>query len=57
MRNVGSCCKVNDGSVHIHWYKDMGTGVNVQKRIVAMHHVDALDTATENSVRGVEFVR
>ncbi len=34
--------KVNDGSVRIliGGTKNMGTGVNVQQRVVAMHHVD-----------------
>ncbi len=38
--------RVNDGSAYSHCgTKNMGTGVNVQKRIVAMHHVMYLTTS------------
>lgn len=51
--------KVNDGSVRIliGGTKNMGTGVNVQKRIVAMHHVDVPWTPADREQREGRGVR
>lgn len=51
--------KVNEGSVRIliGGTKNMGTGVNVQKRIVAMHHVDVPWTPAEREQREGRGVR
>ena len=51
--------KVNDGSVRIliGGTKNMGTGVNVQKRIVAMHHVDVPWTPADRKQREGRGVR
>lgn len=51
--------KVNDGSVCIliGGTKNMGTGVNVQKRIVAMHHVDVPWTPADREQREGRGVR
>ena len=51
--------KVNDGSVRIliGGTKNMGTGVNVQKRIVAMHHVDVPWTPANREQREGRGVR
>lgn len=51
--------KVNEGSVRIliGGTKNMGTGVNVQKRIVAMHHVDVPWTPADREQREGRGVR
>lgn len=51
--------KVNDGGVRIliGGTKNMGTGVNVQKRIVAMHHVDVPWTPADREQREGRGVR
>ena len=51
--------KVNDGSVRIliGGTKNMGTGVNVQKHIVAMHHVDVPWTPADREQREGRGVR
>ena len=51
--------KVNDGSVRIliGGTKNMGTGVNVQKRIVAMHHADVPWTPADREQREGRGVR
>ena len=51
--------KVNDGSVRIliGGTMNMGTGVNVQKRIVAMHHVDVPWTPADREQREGRGVR
>lgn len=51
--------KVNDGTVRIliGGTKNMGTGVNVQKRIVAMHHVDVPWTPADREQREGRGVR
>ena len=51
--------KVNDGSVRIliGGTKNMGTGVNVQKRIVALHHVDVPWTPADREQREGRGVR
>ena len=50
---------MNDGSVRIliGGTKNMGTGVNVQKRIVAMHHVDVPWTPADREQREGRGVR
>lgn len=50
---------VNDGKVRIliGGTKNMGTGVNVQKRIVAMHHVDVPWTPADREQREGRGVR
>jgi N12 class adenine-specific DNA methylase len=51
--------KVNNGDVRvlIGGTKNMGTGVNVQKRIVAMHHVDVPWTPADREQREGRGVR
>ena len=51
--------KVNDGKVRIliGGTKNMGTGVNVQKRIVALHHVDVPWTPADREQREGRGVR
>lgn len=51
--------KVNEGKVRIliGGTKNMGTGVNVQKRIVAMHHVDVPWTPADREQREGRGVR
>ena len=51
--------KVNEGSVRIliGGTKNMGTGVNVQKHIVAMHHVDVPWTPADREQREGRGVR
>lgn len=51
--------KVNDGAVRIliGGTKNMGTGVNVQRRIVAMHHVDVPWTPADREQREGRGVR